>query len=125
MVGVLGGSAGTTHDAFTLLHDARRHGARVALFGRKINAAEDQLSFVQYLRMVADDQIFPRSGEGLSRALQTLGLTPYRSLDKDLELTFHAGLLWGLIQGISSYRLPEKQEVQARWRGGSPCTGLV
>ncbi len=35
--GVLGGSAGTTHDAFRLLEEARRHGARAALFGRKIN----------------------------------------------------------------------------------------
>lgn len=88
VVGVLGGSAGTTHDAFTLLHDARRHGARVALFGRKINAAEDQLSFVQYLRMVADDQILPAEAvKAYHGALQTLGLTPYRSLEKDLELT--------------------------------------
>ncbi len=46
VVGVLGGCAGTTHDAFALVYEAKRHGARVALFGRKINAAEDQLSFV-------------------------------------------------------------------------------
>jgi hypothetical protein len=39
VVGVLGGSAGTTHDAFLLLQDARQHGARAALFGRKINRA--------------------------------------------------------------------------------------
>jgi sugar/nucleoside kinase (ribokinase family) len=45
-VGVLGGSVGTTHDAFELPHSAKRYGARVALFGRKINAAEHQLSFV-------------------------------------------------------------------------------
>ena len=32
VVGVLGGSAGTTYDAFRLLHDAKKHGARVALF---------------------------------------------------------------------------------------------
>jgi len=59
VVGVLGGSAGTTHGAFALVYEAKRHGARVALFGRKINAAEDQLWFVQYLRLVADDQILP------------------------------------------------------------------
>jgi hypothetical protein len=36
VVGVMGGSAGTTRDTFELLHQAERHGARVALFGRKI-----------------------------------------------------------------------------------------
>ena len=35
VVGVLGGSAGTTHDAFALVYEAKRHGARVALFGRR------------------------------------------------------------------------------------------
>jgi hypothetical protein len=88
VIGVLGGSSGTTHDAFTLVHDAKRHGARVALFGRKINAAEHQLSFVQYLRMVAEDQILPAEAvKAYHGALRTLGLTPYRSLDKDLELS--------------------------------------
>jgi hypothetical protein len=88
VVGVLGGSAGTTHDAFALVHDAKRHGARVALFGRKINAAEDQLSFVQYLRLVADDQILPAEAvKAYHGALQALGIPPRRSLDQDLELT--------------------------------------
>src|SRR5687768_14981535 len=44
VVGVLGGSAGTTYDAFKLIHDAQKYGARVALFGRKINNAEHQRS---------------------------------------------------------------------------------
>src|SRR5262249_18950007 len=35
VVGILGGSAGTTYDAFKLLSEARKYGARVALFGRK------------------------------------------------------------------------------------------
>ena len=59
VVGVMGGSAGTTHDAFSLVYEAKRYGARAALFGRKINAAEHQLSFVEYLRLVADDRIKP------------------------------------------------------------------
>jgi hypothetical protein len=88
VVGVLGGSSGTTHDAFALVYEAKKHGARVALFGRKINAAEHQLSFVQYLRMVADDQILPAEAvKAYHGALQTLGIPPHRSLDKDLELT--------------------------------------
>ncbi len=35
VVGILGGSAGTTRDAFQLLHDAQKYGARVALFGAR------------------------------------------------------------------------------------------
>jgi hypothetical protein len=88
VVGVLGGSAGTTHDAFALVYDAKRHGARVALFGRKINAAEHQLSFVEHLRRVADGEVKPAEAvKAYHGALQTLGLAPYRSLDQDLELT--------------------------------------
>jgi hypothetical protein len=88
IVGVLGGSAGTTHDAFSLVYEAKRHGARVALFGRKINAAEDQLSFVHYLRLVADDQIVPADAvKAYHATLQSMHLNPRRSLDKDLELT--------------------------------------
>src|SRR5579884_1427521 len=32
--GILGGSSGTTYDAFKLLEEAKKHGARAALFGR-------------------------------------------------------------------------------------------
>jgi hypothetical protein len=88
VVGVLGGSAGTTHDAFALVYEAKRHGARVALFGRKINAAEHQLSFVEYLRLVADDQILPPEAvKAYHGALQALRIPPHRGLDQDLELT--------------------------------------
>ena len=47
--GILGGSSGTTHDAFFLLEDAKKHGARAALFGRKINNSEHQLTLVRFL----------------------------------------------------------------------------
>lgn len=88
VVGVLGGSAGTTHDAFALVYKAKRYGARVALFGRKINAAEHQLSFVQFLRLVADDQVLPAEAvNAYHGALQSLGISPCRRLDQDLELT--------------------------------------
>ena len=96
VVGVLGGSAGTTHDAFNLIYEAKRHGARVALFGRKINAAEHQLSFVQYLRLVADDQILPAEAvKAYHGALQALGIPPRRSLEQDLELAPTAASYWG------------------------------
>ena len=59
VIGILGGSAGTTLDAFQLLADAQKYGAKVALFGRKINSAENQLAFVQFLRLIVDGVIGP------------------------------------------------------------------
>ena len=88
VVGVLGGSAGTTHDAFELLHSAKTNGARVALFGRKINAAEHQLSFVEHLRRVSDDEISPiEAVKSYHSTLAKLRIPPHRSLDQDLHFT--------------------------------------
>lgn len=88
IVGVLGGSAGTTHDAFELLHNAKQYGARVALFGRKINAAEHQLSFIEHLRHVADGNLSPcEAVKSYHSALARLRISPSRPLDQDLELT--------------------------------------
>jgi hypothetical protein len=88
VVGVLGGSAGTTHDAFELVYEAKRYGARVALFGRKIKAAEHQLSFVKFLRLVADDEMLPAEAvKAYHGALQDLGIAPRLSLVKDMELS--------------------------------------
>jgi hypothetical protein len=88
IVGVLGGAAGTTHDAFELLHSARSHGARVALFGRKINAAEHQLSFVEHLRRVADEELSPSEAvRSYHSMLAKMRIPPYRSIDEDLQLT--------------------------------------
>jgi hypothetical protein len=87
IVGILGGSAGTTHDAFALLEESKRHGARVALFGRKINAAEHQLEFVRHLRAVADEQLAAAEAvRAYHGALAKLGLRPHRPLDDDLAL---------------------------------------
>jgi hypothetical protein len=86
--GILGGSGGTTFDAFFLLEDARRHGARAALFGRKINGSEHQLEFVRHLRLIADGET---SAEDACRSyhaeLRRLGIRPRRSLEDDLQLT--------------------------------------
>ena len=88
VVGILGGSAGTTFDAFQMLWEAKKYGARVALYGRKINNAEHQLSFVQYLRAVADDQISPEEAvKAYHAALGKLGIRPQRSLADDLQRT--------------------------------------
>ena len=87
IVGVLGGSAGTTYDAFKLLSEAKKYGARVALFGRKINGAENQLAFVRFLRLIADGLL---SAEEAVRAyhavLEKLDIKPHRSLADDMRL---------------------------------------
>src|SRR5205823_5160836 len=87
VVGILGGSAGTTYDAFKLLSEAKKYGARVALFGRKINNAENQLAFIHFLRLIADGEI---SAEEAVRAyhgvLQKLNVRPHRSLEEDMQL---------------------------------------
>jgi hypothetical protein len=87
VVGILGGSAGTTYDAFKLLSEAKKYGGRVALFGRKINNAENQLAFIRFLRWIADGEI---SAEDAVKAyhgvLQQLGVKPHRSLADDMIL---------------------------------------
>ena len=86
--GILGGSAGTTYDAFKLLEDARKHGARAALFGRKINNSEHQLSFLQFLRWIADGEITAEQAvPAYHGVLQGLGIRPHRSLGEDMKLT--------------------------------------
>jgi hypothetical protein len=85
VVGILGGAAGTTHDAFGLVADAKRHGARVALFGRKINAAEHQLAFVRFLRAVADGELAADEAVRAYHAeLARHGIKPHRPLEDDL-----------------------------------------
>jgi hypothetical protein len=88
VVGVLGGGAGTTRDCFELIHQAEKYGARVALFGRKINLAESPLDVVRFMRAVADGEI--GSKEAVAAYHDTLakaGVTPARSLAADSEIT--------------------------------------
>lgn len=87
VVGVLGGAAGTTLDAFQLLHQAKKYGGRAALFGRKINSAENQLAFIEFLRLIADGVIEPEEAVRAYHAvLQKLGVQPTRPLEQDLTL---------------------------------------
>ncbi|HEX3600391.1 MAG TPA: hypothetical protein VHU84_09635 [Lacipirellulaceae bacterium] len=86
VVGILGGSAGTTFDAFQMLWEAKKHGARVALFGRKINTAEHQLSFVEQLRALADGNTTPAEAvKAYHGSLKKLGIAPTRSLAEDSQ----------------------------------------
>ena len=91
IVGVLGGSAGTTYDAFKLIHDAQKYGARVALYGRKINNAEHQLAFIEMLRLITDGRISPEEAvRAYHGVLQSAKIKPRLPLEKDLELTDQA-----------------------------------
>ncbi|MDR3233897.1 MAG: hypothetical protein LBT46_09600 [Planctomycetaceae bacterium] len=85
IVGILGGSEGTAFDAFQMLADAKKYGARVALYGRKINHSEHQLTFIKYLRLVADDDIYPQEAVyAYHSELTKLRIKPHRTLDDDL-----------------------------------------
>jgi hypothetical protein len=88
IVGILGGSAGSTFDAFQLIDDAQRHGAWAALFGRKINLSEHPLTFIEFLRRIVDGEIKPAAAvRAYHAALQRLGIRPQRPLKADLQPT--------------------------------------
>lgn len=88
VVGILGGGAGTTRDAFQLIHDAQKYGAKVALFGRKINLSEHPLGFIEMLRKITDGEIEPEEAvRAYHGELQKLKIAPARSLEDDLQIT--------------------------------------
>jgi hypothetical protein len=88
VVGVLGGGAGTTRDTFELLHQAERYGARVALFGRKINLAESPLAIVALMRQVADGAVAPAEAvKAYHDELRRQGVRPARELEDDNRVT--------------------------------------
>ncbi|MDQ0391916.1 hypothetical protein [Labrys monachus] len=88
IVGVLGGSAGTTRDTFELVHQSEKHGARLALFGRKINLAEDPLAMVSLMRQVADGTVGPEEAvRAYHGELQKQSIKPARSFEDDNIIT--------------------------------------
>lgn len=87
IVGVLGGAPSTTYDAFKLLSEARKYGARVSLFGRRVKVTEDPLAFVTMLREIADGNIEPEEAvKAYHGELQKSGIKPNRSLEDDMVL---------------------------------------
>jgi hypothetical protein len=91
VVGILGGGAGTTLDAFKMLADAKKHGARVALYGRKIKESEEPLAFIKHLRLVADGRLKPAEAVRSYHAdLKKQGIPPKRPLADDLRATDNA-----------------------------------
>src|SRR6516165_11459756 len=88
IVGILGGSAGTTYDAFKLISDAQKYGARVALFGRKINLSEHPLTFREMLRHIVDHEITAEEAvKAYHNALGRLAIRPMREPAEDMQLT--------------------------------------
>jgi hypothetical protein len=71
-----------------MLADAKKYGARIALYGRKINNSEHQLAFITFLRLIADDEISPEEAvRAYHGVLQEFNINPYRSLEDDMQLT--------------------------------------
>src|SRR5262249_31794225 len=67
--------------------EARKYGARVALFGRKINQAENQLAFIRFLRWIADGELSAEEAvQAYHGVLQQLRIPPRRSLADDMQL---------------------------------------
>ena len=88
IVGILGGSKGTTRDCFELIKKASQYGAKVALFGRKINLAEDPILLVKIMREVVENNIKPIDAVKLYHSeLKKNKLIPDRKLLKDVEIT--------------------------------------
>jgi DhnA family fructose-bisphosphate aldolase class Ia len=88
IVGILGGAKGTTRDTFELIAQAERHGARVALFGRKINLAEDPIALVRFMRAVVEKEVGPEEAvKAYHDWLKQAGKKPTLPLAKDRQIT--------------------------------------
>ena len=95
--GILGGASGTTFDAFNQLREARKYGARAALYGRMINNSEHQPSFIQHLRWLADSDLDDpaEATRSYHAALAKVGVQPYRPLEQDVQATLRASAYSG------------------------------
>lgn len=122
VVGLLGGSSGTTLDAFKLLEDGKKYGARAALFGRKINNSEDQLTFIRYLHAIANGQIgAAEATKAYHGELQKMGIAPYRKLEDDLQNTTNASSYAGssTTVAVKPQAAPAKTENKSESNGAA------
>lgn len=88
VVGILGGSAGTTRDTLELALQAESAGARVALFGRKINLSPSPIALVQTMRDVIERKTTPGDGvKSFHEHLAEAGIEPTLPLKDDLQIT--------------------------------------
>jgi len=88
VVGILGGGRGTTRDTFELASQAEKSGARVALFGRKINFAESPVKLVELMRLVVEgDLTGAEAVKAYHDHLAKNRIAPDRPLAEDIEIT--------------------------------------
>ncbi len=88
VIGILGGGKGTSRDCFELIHQGCKYGARVALFGRKVNLSEDQNTMIRTMRKVIDENLNSEEAVKLYHdSLSKINIKPDRELSKDMELT--------------------------------------
>ena len=88
VIGILGGGKGTSRDCFELLKQACKYGARVALFGRKVNLSENQLIIIETMRNVIENDLESDDAVKLYHdKLLKENIKPDRDILKDNELT--------------------------------------
>ena len=88
IIGILGGGKGTSADCFELLKQSCKYGARVALFGRKVNLSENQLTIIQTMRNVIENDLKAHEAVKIYHdELNKIGLKPDRDLKEDSEIT--------------------------------------
>ncbi len=91
VVGILGGAAGTSRDTFELLAQVVEHGARLALFGRKINLAESPPDLIALMWQVVRGEVGPAEAvRAYHAALGQKGIRPQRPLEDDAVVTERA-----------------------------------
>ena len=67
---------------------AAKYGARVALFGRKINLAEDSIALVTLMRAVVEGAVKPDEAvRAYHDGLAKNKLTPDRPIAEDMQIT--------------------------------------
>jgi len=88
VIGILGGGKGTSRDCFELLKQACKYGARVALFGRKVNLSENQLIIIETMRNVIENDLESDDAVKLYHdKLLKENIKPDRDISNDNELT--------------------------------------
>jgi hypothetical protein len=124
VVGILGGSAGTTYDAFKLVAEAQKYGARAALFGRKINSAECQLAFVEFLRRIVEGEVSPEEAvRAYHGVLARLKIKPRRSLADDMRLESGIGSYGGTSTVSVPAGVPRASASQSAAKHDCGCGG--
>ena len=88
IVGILGGSKGTTRDTFELIFQGEKYGARVALFGRKIQFSEAPLKTIELMRKVVEKEVTAIDAVKIYHSfLKENSIKPLRKLEDDLIIT--------------------------------------